>query len=356
MQNLMFLLFAMLASAGMGWWLSALKHRQPIPTKNGDEPCIDLGSINHHLSSLAQFSIKVSPIWSTQIESSRLQMEKAIGALTVRFATIVANLDGLLKESHSVLVQGDPKVFDTSRAKLEEVVVSLDHALQDKQQMLGEMRILVGLISEMKTMAAEVARIADQTNLLALNAAIEAARAGDTGRGFAVVADEVRKLSTISGETGKHITAKVEQVSSAITAAFAVAEQSALNDASAVSSSNDKIQSVLTSLSEIFYGLKNSSDHLNEVALSIRSEISESLVQFQFQDRIGQTLAHVRDSIDLFPQYLKASQGDDALAIKEFDVQGMLNSIQSTYTMQEEYNVHATGKPAKLEEIDITFF
>ncbi len=356
MQNLIFLLLAMLASAIMGWWLSALKHRPPLPAKDDGGPSIDLAAINKHLASLAYFSTQLPPVWSSQIESARLQMEDAVGALAVRFAGIVSNLDGLLQESHSVLAQGDTKVFDTSREQLEEVVVCLDHALQDKQHMLGEMRLLVGLISEMKTMASEVARIADQTNLLALNAAIEAARAGETGRGFAVVADEVRKLSTISGETGKHITAKVEQVSAAITAAFAVAEQSALNDASAVSSSNDKIQNVLTSLSEIFYGLKNSSDHLNDVAVGIRCEISESLVQFQFQDRIGQTLSHVQDSIDLFPHYLQTSQGNDAFSVREFDVQGMLNSMQSTYTMREEYKTHTTGKPAKLEENDITFF
>ena len=120
-------------------------------------------------------------------------------------------------------------------------MTSLDLALQEKHHMLEEIRGLVGFITEMKAMAIEVARIADQTNLLALNAAIEAARAGDSGRGFAVVADEVRKLSTISGATGKHITAKVEQVSSAITAAFSVVEKNALHDVSSVAESHAKI-------------------------------------------------------------------------------------------------------------------
>jgi len=63
-------------------------------------------------------------------------------------------------------------------------------------------------------MAAEVANIAGQTNLLALNAAIEAARAGESGRGFAVVAGEVRNLSSLSSNTGKKMSDKVQVISS----------------------------------------------------------------------------------------------------------------------------------------------
>lgn len=313
-------------------------------------------AIERYLAGLETFSRQVTPVWSAQIESSRRQMDMAVADLTQRFDGIVHHLDQLLDNSHSAMDKGGGTVFESSRSRLSEVVASLDIALHDKQQMLGEIQGLLGFIDEMKNMAAEVVFIAHQTNLLALNAAIEAARAGEAGRGFAVVADEVRKLSRISGATGKNITAKVEQMSEAMNDAFAAVEKNARNDASAVAGSNEKIQDVLNDLGRVFLGLKNSSDRFGVIAQDIKEEIAESLVQFQFQDRISQTLMHVRDSINDFPEALARSQGNGPLALKPIDVEAMLTDLQGRYTMQEEHDTHGTGMSKQLQESEITFF
>lgn len=341
-----------------GWTLASMhstsadEEVMPPPMTNQ----VILG-IETYLSGMENFSQQVTPVWSAQIESSRVQMDSAVAELTQRFDGIVTSLEHLLKESNIGLGEGEHQVFEASRQRLGEVVSSLEMALQDKQQMLDKIRGLMDFITEMKSMAAEVARIADQTNLLALNAAIEAARAGESGRGFAVVADEVRKLSTISGATGKNITSKVEQVSAAITAAFAAVEKNAQSDVSSVGESHEKIQQVLNELGGIFFDMKDRSEHLGTFAKSIHAEIAQSLVHFQFQDRIGQTLSHVRDSINDFSGCLARSQGDWPQTLVPLDVESMLSNLQSRYAMQEEYYTHQTGQAtAQLQPSEITFF
>ncbi|MDD5113948.1 MAG: methyl-accepting chemotaxis protein [Methylobacter sp.] len=312
--------------------------------------------VQNYLTGFETLSRQVTPVWSAQVESSRIQMDNAIADLTLRFDGIVTSLDHVLDESQTALANSDGGVFESSRDKLGEVVANLDTALQDKRLMLGKMRGLLGFIEEMKTMAMQVANIAHQTNLLALNAAIEAARAGESGSGFAVVADEVRKLSRISGATGKNITDKVEEVSAAINDVFDVAEQQSVNDASSVLQANASIGAVLGDLEQVFAELKNSSDHIGVVAHGIKLEIAESLVRFQFQDRIGQTLSHVRDNIDQFPDYLARSQEGGLLALTPIDAEGLLTELQNSYAMQEEHFTHGSGKPAELQETEITFF
>jgi methyl-accepting chemotaxis protein len=119
---------------------------------------------------------------------------------------------------------------------------------------------------------------------------------------------------------------------------------------------NTNVQSVLEDLLGLVGGLQNSSDELGAAAEGIKDEIAASLVQFQFQDRIGQTLGHVRDSIDSFPHALERARADGPQQIEPLDYVALLDELKESYTMVEEHQVHGSGVPAALQEAEITFF
>ena len=312
--------------------------------------------VEQFVASLHEFAGTVTPVWSAHVETCRQQMEGAVSALVLKFAGIVTLLDEVVASSHDVLGDGYTGVFDTSRQRLGEVVGTLDQALTNKRRALDELRTLMQLNEDMKAMTTEVTRIASQTHLLALNAAIEAARVGEAGAAFAVVAVEVRQLADLSGNTAQRIGERAEQVSTAIAGALAVAEENADAEGQAVSEANAQVQNVLSDLLGLVDTLRDSGERLGETTAGIKDEVSESLVQFQFQDRIGQTLEHVRDSIAGFPDAMDSAAGQGAGALQPLDTEQILHALTSTYTMGEEFDTHGSGAPAQVKESEITFF
>lgn len=317
------------------------------------------------IDSLQALNDDVLPVWQRQIELSRSQMEEAVTQLTQQFAGIVQKLDGAVAASETAAGEldggnGTISVFAHCEAQLNQVVASLKAAMDNKQVMLAEVSGLLDFIGELKQMAVDVAGIADQTNLLALNAAIEAARAGEVGRGFAVVADEVRKLSNLSKETGTRISAKVETISRAISTAVQAADQTAANESHSVTRSEEAIETVLRDFRRVTEGLAESSELLRQQSHGIKNEISDAMVQLQFQDRVSQVLSHVRDHIGSVPSHINRACAHFAHdgRLEAVDTKYLLNEIQRTYAMAEERSAHLGGQhsASAAADDDITFF
>lgn len=357
LEEILILLMSGLLFGSFGFWLGR-KYTPPVTPQiatNSNEN-IDIQNIKSYIASIDDFAQQITPTWAKHIENCRQEMEHAVGDLTQRFASITYNLNATLNSPGSALNYGNSDIFLTSSQRLQQIIGPLTVAEHENLLVLERIRSLTGFVAELKTNAREVARIADQTNLIALNAAIEAARAGDAGRGFAVVADEVRKLSKLSGETGKLIGSKVEQIDSAMQATLLAVEKSTQDEGAAVVTSTENIQTVLNNLQSVFDELHQTSNNLSRSTQAIKHEIDESLIQFQFQDRIGQVLTHVSNSINCFPHYIGTIHANGIESLQPLNTADMLEALKNTYTMEAEYCAHGGGKSSPQTTDEITFF
>ena len=321
------------------------RERQTIPQADG-------------ISGLEQVCDKAAPIWVKQIEAARSQTEEGISEVAARFAAIVERLHNSAIASQQTAGGSETAVLSQSESDLVALSRSMDAALRKRAEMVRDVRELISYTAELKQMASEVAEIASQTNLLALNAAIEAARAGEAGRGFAVVADEVRKLSSLSSDTGKKMTDKVNIINNAISAVIDSAQKFGEEDTRSVSEAEATIHRVLENFESVTKGLSESSAMLRRESEGIGAEISDALVYLQFQDRVSQILAQVRDNLDGLHTHLKqyaAERGSGGP--QSIDAGAWLNAMELSYTTSEQRHIHRGGSASRpAEATEITFF
>lgn len=324
-------------------------------------------ALAHCLVNHERFGAELAPVWTAQIETSRSQMEHAVSALAQRFSGIVDKLDRAVQVSGattSSIDDGDRglvAVFAKSDGNLSRLITDLDTARRGKAELVDRVHELATHVDALQQMAHSVAMIASQTNLLAINAAIEAAHAGDAGRGFALVAQEVRKLSAESGQTGRRIADTVARISAAIGETRRAADESAVHDGESVEAARSTIAAVLGDFRSITDALVGSTSLLRSESVGIQSEISEALVQLQFQDRVAQILSHVKTNIERMPACL--AEHRDAFErsgnVPPLSAADLLRALESTYAMAEERQVHRKGQQATAAaaaETEVTFF
>lgn len=297
------------------------------------------------------------PLWRQHLGASQGQMETAVTQLTHRFASIVDRLDQAMQAStlsSQAGTQEGVQVFQHSQTQLQAVLQALRASIDCNQQLHQQVQDLERYVQELQDMAAEVASIASQTNLLAINAAIEAAHAGEIGRGFSVLSQEVRKLAALSGATGQRMTQKVTAITQAISHTRLQAADTAAQQTASLTASQDSVEQVLTRFQGLTGQLTDAAQLLQDESRGIQSEIVQSLVQLQFQDRVSQMMGHVGDSLQQLGAQLQSAQG--------LDIPHLLATLESTYAMAEERQAHAAQRgqaapPTLAHDSDaVTFF
>jgi methyl-accepting chemotaxis protein len=352
--------------AALGWHAQAVLQRraeQAAETVRSEMQAQQQVIRNSRLEGLDTLCVQVLPVWERQISLARVQTEDAIVALSRRFVGIQEKIVSAVDASQQAAGDmgsggGMIDILNRSKQNLGAVVHSLESALEGRKALLAEIMRLAQFTDELKQMAADVGSIAARTNLLALNAAIEAARAGEAGRGFAVVADEVRKLSTMSGDSGKRMGELVGNINIAITATLHDAEESAKLDADMMGNARASVQGVLDEFGTAAGKLAESSGILQRESSGIRTEVEDVLVSLQFQDRVGQILAHIQGDITKLETLLENHEASRARGEQHAPIDAMawLEQLHKTYTTAEQRASHDGSKDGATAETEITFF
>jgi len=304
---------------------------------------------------------KILPVWINQEETVRSQTEDSISSITNQFANIVSDMNDTMGLVSGENMGGEDvsMVVQHSEVQLSVVLSVLEEAATAKTEMLQTIQNLSGYMEDLTKMSEEVGSLAKQTNLLALNAAIEAARAGESGRGFAVVADEVRSLSVQSGETGQRINDGVGQVRESIVKVVKVASDSVERDEVALENSRAVIGAVMSKLNSVLSELSEHKVILKDKTGEVQREISEVLVNLQFQDRVSQITAAViqnqedfKAEVDTFMQLVESNQKPNSV-----DVDAWVDNMKRHYTTDEQHrDHHGENVDAEDTEEEITFF
>jgi len=288
-------------------------------------------------------------------------MDGATSDLATRFSAMVERLDTCVQASQRLAVQGGQDLVQAMATSRQELARVLDvlHALHASRDVLArELSELASHLDSLRTMAADIEKLSFQTNLLSLNAAIEAAHAGHEGRGFAVVAQEVRTLSTSTRDTGSRIAASIARIGQAIGRVSGEHVQAADRDAEAVNASEVDVKGVLERFAGLSEAMAKSVDILSKESAGVKTEIEESLVALQFQDRVDQTLAHVEQSVRRLEEAAAQAPADEVdRAVRVAAAQPYLAGLLDSYTSEDERATHHGAIPGeRATQQDVTFF
>jgi methyl-accepting chemotaxis protein len=289
-------------------------------------------------------------VWTSHIRTARTQMSDATDTLLDGFKQILDELDAVVGSGHgdgggAASLDHRARVLEHCEGRLRALVTDFDTLVRSREAVVGSVRSLAGASTDLRNMAEDVAKIARQTNLLSVNAAIEAAHAGQGGRGFALVASEVRRLSGESGKTGADIGALANTFSLELDGALSQASSHAERDARAIHAAEATIADVVGQVEGAVSQLHERATELAARGETVRAQVQQLMVAFQFHDRVQQILDQVCESITAGVESLQGGLASGA-APAPADWTALLTRGYST---GEQRAAHASGHPGSPE-------
>lgn len=287
--------------SGLFLWCRHINELSQINARWVEDENSKIDAVVTYTNELERLLLTISPILSQHVMVSREHTEQEIISLTMRFASMVNELQQIVDSTDNALGGRQhyhlDSVLNTSRDLLQPVLESFRRIHQVEHEAMGELQKLSGLISGLNSIVTDGSNLARQINLLALSAANEASLAGEQGQGFSVVVKEARKLADDSLQIDRQLGNKVNDIVAVVNAALTISEGSIQVDDSTLLQVEANINQVLSHLSLALTHYRSDVEALRNNADQIRGEINNVLVALQFQDRVSQILSQVENNL-----------------------------------------------------------
>ncbi|MCA1325311.1 chemotaxis protein [Herbaspirillum sp. alder98] len=327
------LLFMMLAGR---WWLGALVGLfiggafyltcLPAPAQAKEDSPKDAPD------GLAALLHQVLPVWRGHVELARTQTQSAIDTLTTRFAGINERLGRSRQLSQDARSAELQQLLQGAGEQLGVLAKALESVLASRQSLQGKLEGLAAANDEIRQLALQNEQLAGQTGVSDLLSSQQS----------------WQELAERAAANSRQIVLRTKAARQQIQAAVMAAADLPDGADGIVEHSHAAIDRVLAGFGQAATTLANTVDQMAAENRAVDQEVSDILVNLQFQDRISQILAQLQGDI--------VRLQDSAPAAALPSPQQWLAELEKTYTTPEQRQVHAGGGARPTLQSQVDFF
>jgi methyl-accepting chemotaxis protein len=284
------------------------------------------------------------PVLRAQIREAARNLETAVSGICGNFQNIADRSHEAVAKAAEMLGSGQTggsveESIETSRATISLLLQRLEHAGQISSLAIARMDEIEQTVQGMESLLEEVQKISFASKIVALNAKIEAVHVGALGAGFEVVAEEISRQAERTTGLTDGIANRIQETRNCVHSAAGKLKEFMADD---LTESEDSRNAAQAALHVLFTSHQNACDSVAMMTSEnsrLRDEISQAIVNLQFQDRFGQRLAHVADAMEKMENLL--GQPAPSCADSRTDSgNSLLEEVHASYSMHDERLAH----------------
>ena len=340
---------ALAALAPVALRRAAAPGEQTSPTGTADRPQAAGGRVGAEVM-VAQ----VVPVWSRQMDVTRDVATEGLAKLLENFSGVSGALAELSTQLQSFSLSADPGSLDeavtTQTPAMAALLEPSERAFRQRDEVVAVLGRCADTLADLQQQAKAAHEISRHTRLVAFNASIEAHRSGVVASGSQAVANELRDLAARMAATGEAVHRLVSELSQSVGAAR---RQGEIGDTTPDElrlelqiKAREALAALLGSVGSSLAGTRA----MQEASDTLRNQLDEAFVNFQFGDRVSQMLSIVGNDMSNFAAWVSrhphATQSDAA---------EWLEALDASYTMEEQ-RAHHHGNVHVDRGSEIEFF